>query len=115
METWVPVVATFITTLVASSGFWTYLMHKSIRSSANTKLLKGLAFGKITSLGTQYIERGWITRDEYDDFEKYLFIPYKKYGGNGTAERIMNAIRELPLKSYSQDSRIMIHELPKGE
>ena len=47
--------------------------------------------------GMQYIERGWITKDEYDTLQD-LYKPYKKLGGNGSGTKIMNEVEKLPLK-----------------
>ena len=35
--------------------------------------------------------------DEYDNLKNYLYEPYKKLGGNGTAERVMDEIDKLPI------------------
>lgn len=58
----------------------------------------GLAYDKITYLGLKYIERGWISKDEYEDFRKYFYDPYTEFGGNGMADRIMSEISKLPLQ-----------------
>ena len=54
-----------------------------------------------------YIERGWITQDEYEDLNKYLYNPYREMGGNGTAERLMTEIKKLPIHhiSYAQQAK----------
>lgn len=67
----------------------------------------GLAYDKITHLGMGYIERGWVTKDEYEDFRKYLYEPYKEFGGNGVAERIMLEVSTLPLKKHSKYAEIV--------
>ena len=102
MEIWVPVLVTVLTTLIASSGFWAYMQRRNEGKSATSKLLMGLAYAKITVLGMGYIERGWITRDEFEDFRRYLYDPYKELGGNGVGERIMAEVCNLPLKSHSK-------------
>lgn len=67
----------------------------------------GLAYEKITNLGLYYIERGWITKDEFEDFRKYLFEPYKELGGNGVGERIMEEVSQLPLKTHRKYADIV--------
>lgn len=89
-----------VCTLLASSGFWSYLLRKQKRESAETKLMIGLGHVKIIDLCMKYIERGYITKDEYDSLNKYLFIPYKELGGNGTAERMMEEVAKLPIKEH---------------
>lgn len=86
---------------ISSTGFWAYLQRKNLRKTATTRLLLGLAYDKIITLGMKYIERGWISKDEYEDFRKYLYEPYSEFGGNGVAERIMNEVQRLPLRSNS--------------
>jgi hypothetical protein len=49
-------------------------------------------------LGTQYIKRGYVTKDEFENLHDYLFVPYKKLGGNGTAEKVMDDVKRLPMK-----------------
>lgn len=89
----------FITTL---SGLVLYIKRRFRVSDEERKmyikLIMGLAHSKIVQLGITYMERGWITKDEYDDLQRYLFTPYHELGGNGTVERIMRAVERLPFK-----------------
>ena len=94
-------------TLLASSGFWTYIHLRDKAKNATTRLLMGLAYDKLMSVGVSYIERGWITKDEYEDYRKYLFEPYKALGGNGVAERIMDEVTKLPLRRYDRYTQII--------
>lgn len=50
------------------------------------QLLVGLAHDRIVYLGMKYIERGYITRDEYENLNDYLYVPYAAAGGNGSAD-----------------------------
>ena len=45
----------------------------------------------------QYVERGWITQDEYENLHDYLFIPYSEAGGNGSAAKVMKDVDNLPI------------------
>lgn len=105
-DTKVTVLITMVTTLIASSGFWSYLISRSKSNNATTRLMMGLAYDRIVQLGMTYIERGFITKDEYEDFRKYFYEPYKELGGNGTADRIMSAISELPIHSGEYQVRL---------
>jgi len=49
-------------------------------------------------LGLTYIQRGWITQDEYESLHEYLYAPYLKMGGNGSAARIMCEVDKLPFR-----------------
>lgn len=87
---------TIVTTFIASSGFWAYLLKKTERSSATTRLIMGMANDRIVTRGMTYISNGHIDQHEYRDFKKYLYEPYKELGGNGTADRIMEELSKLP-------------------
>ena len=102
-STWVDVLVTVFVTVLASNGFWAILQKKFDRNSTEKKLLVGLAHDRIIYVGEEFIARGWITYDEYEDFMKYLYMPYAEYGGNGAAERISDEVKKLPLKT--NDSR----------
>ena len=88
-----------VSSLVASGGLWTYLQNRDIRKGASTQLLLGMAHTRIVTMGSQFIERGYITNYEYDDFMKYLCKPYSKFGGNGLADRVIAEVKKLPIKS----------------
>ena len=83
--------------VAASSGFWAFIMKKSDKDKARDKLLLGLACDRIVQLGMAYIERGSITKDEYETLHDYLWIPYRDSGGDGTAERVMNEVAKLKI------------------
>jgi hypothetical protein len=76
-------------------------------------LLMGLAQNRIVCQGMEYIDRGWVTVDEYQDLVKYLWGPYSTLGGNGTAERVMRAVERLPFRRGTTDPLLEeIKELP---
>lgn len=83
--------------IFSSTGFWAYLQKRREKSSANTRLLLGMAHDRIVYVGKTYIHRGFITLDEYEDFMKYLVDPYLEFGGNGLAERIVDEVKRLPV------------------
>jgi hypothetical protein len=114
LDTWLQVAITSLVTLGASSGFWAYLQHKDRAKAATTRLLMGVAYNTITTYGIAYIDRGWVTKDEYEELDKYFFTPYKALGGNGVAERVMNEVKRLPFKSHSQYSGIFRNEQNQG-
>lgn len=61
-------------------------------------MVRGLGHDRIIFLGTEYISRGYITKDEYENLHDYLFKPYQELGGNGTAEKVMSEVAKLPIK-----------------
>lgn len=94
METWVEI----IIAVIASSGFWAIIQKIIDRKDVKTQMLVGLAHDRITSLGMKYIERGYITQAEFENLDKYLYKPYSKMGGNGSAKQIMERVNQLPFK-----------------
>lgn len=86
-----------VVAIFGSTGMWSYLATRKKKDTAERKLLVGLAHDRITGLGMKYIERGYITQDEYENLNDYLFKPYEEAGGNGSAKRVMEEVRRLPL------------------
>lgn len=93
----VPIIAAAL----ASSGLWSLIMfaiRKKDEKSPENKMLRGLAHDRICFLAEQYIERGYVTRDEFENLHDYLYLPYLELGGNGTAKRLMDAVSQLPVR-----------------
>ena len=97
MEEWLKTGITILVAVIASSGFWAFIQSISDRKSAKTKMLVGLAHDRIMHLGMAAIEKGGITKDEYENLHTYLYVPYKKLGGNGACEHVMSEVNRLPL------------------
>jgi hypothetical protein len=101
-----------IVALLASSGFWIYIGNYKDRRSMQTELLIGLAHDRLISLGLTYITRGWITQDEYENFNVYLYRPYEKLGGNGSVKRIMLEVDTLPIRKDKLFDKITGDTIP---
>ncbi len=99
MEPWIQMMITVLCAVIASSGFWAYLTKRSEKKDIKTRMLVGLAHDRIMFLGMQYINRGYITRDEYENLYEYLYKPYEEMGGNGSAKRVMQEVDKLPIRS----------------
>ena len=91
------IILTVITSLLASSGLWAFLGSRLERNSAERELIVGIGHIELVFFGMQYIERGWITRDEYDTMQE-LYKPYVKLGGNGSGTKIMKELEKLPIR-----------------
>ena len=91
------VILTIVTTLLASSGLWAFLGSRLERNNAERELIVGIGHIELVFFGMQYIERGWITRDEYDTMQE-LYKPYVKLGGNGSGTKIMKELEKLPIR-----------------
>ena len=90
-------VLTFVTALLASSGLWAFLGNRLERNNAERELIVGIGHIELVFFGMHYIERGWITRDEYETMQG-LYEPYVKLGGNGSGTKIMKELEKLPIR-----------------
>lgn len=97
MAPWLQVVITIFTSVLASSGLWAFLGTRLDRHTAEREMLLGIGHVELVFFGMQYIDRGYITRDEYETLQG-LYKSYKKLGGNGSGTKIMQEIEKLPLK-----------------
>lgn len=97
MEPWFQILLTIFSSVLASSGLWAYITKRLEKKDVKTDMLIGLGHDRIMYLGMAYIDRGWITSDEYENLYEYLYKPYEKMGGNGSAKRIMNEVNKLPI------------------
>ena len=98
MDTWLNTSLTIIGSVAASSGFWAYIMKRREMNSAANRLIRGLGRREIISEGVRYLDRGWVSKDEYEEYQKYLFEPYFELGGNGLAEKIVAEVKLLPIR-----------------
>lgn len=90
------VLITISAAIFGSSGFW-LLVQKFVESkSAMRQMVLGIGFERLTSACHKHIKEGWISIDDLEDLDKYLYQPYKSMGGNGTAELLMEKVNGLP-------------------
>ena len=97
VELWKFIVAVILA-FIASSGFWGIILYRMQKKDNLTKLVLGLAHQEIIRTCLVYIQRGYITKDEYEDLFKYLYKPYEALGGNGTAGKFIAEVEKLPIK-----------------
>ncbi len=98
MSVLIQYMVTIIASVLASSGLWTYITKRTEKKDVKTEMLIGLGHDRIIFLGMSYIERGYISQDEYENLYEYLYKPYEKMGGNGSAKRIMDEVNKLPIQ-----------------
>ena len=91
-------IITMLCSVIASSSFWLFIDKKTNKKDLTSQMIIGLAHERIVSLGMEYINRGYITKDEYEDLRDYLYKPYEALGGNGSAKRIMLEVDKLEIK-----------------
>ena len=84
------------------TGFWTglfaFIMSRLEKKDAKNQMILGLGHDRLRYLCEKHLAEGYISADDYEDLDKYLYQPYKKMGGNGTVEKLMNDVRKLPLR-----------------
>lgn len=100
MPTWTSVLLTAVASVLASTGFWTFLQSRMNKKSLTRKMLLGLAHDRIIELCMNYIDRGTVTHDELENLLDYLYEPYEKMGGNGSAKRLVEIVKGLPVREY---------------
>lgn len=104
---WLELALAIFGSLMASSGFWLWMQNRHDKKDAKSAMILGLGHDRIIYLCEKYIERGWISSDEYENLNYYLFDPYTRMGGNGTAKRLMALVENLPTKriEYTADGK----------
>ena len=125
METLWQMVGAVLCSVLASSGFWAYMVARrdrknkeSEKNNAQTQMILGLGHDRIIFLCEKYIDRGFITSDEYENLYTWLYKPYEELGGNGTAKRLMALVENLPVHKveYTSDGRkieTLVEKKPK--
>lgn len=100
-------IVTVIVAVFGSTGFWALMtaiwQTRQKKKSSESKLLLGLAHDRICYLGGEFIKRGYVTRDEFENLHDYLFLPYQEMGGTGTAAKIMKDVEKLPMREKEKD------------
>lgn len=94
----IDIIVTLIVAVFGSTGFWTWIQTRNKKKSAETRLLLGLAYSEIINRADACISRGWVEVDEYNELDRYLYRPYAEMGGNGTAKKLMDEVRNLPTR-----------------
>ena len=93
---WIEMIVTVVCAVFASSGFWALVTSMKEKKDARTLMILGLGHDRIIHLCKGFIQQGWISTDDYENLYEYLFIPYEKMGGNGTAKKMMEKVEKLP-------------------
>ena len=96
MASWLQIILTIFASVMASSGLWAFLGNRLDKRSAERDLIVGIGHIELVFFGMQYIERGWITKDEYETL-KALYDSYKKLGGNCSGTKVMAEVEKLPM------------------
>lgn len=108
---WGALIFTGIYTIVASAGFWKFFSQRASEKDAEIALLLGIATEMFYLRAAPSMDRGWIYRDEFDNLVTHIYAPYKVLGGNGTVDRMMEAISVLPLRNVRSLNDLMEERL----
>ena len=88
-----------ITSVFASTGFWSFLnviyQNNRTKHSVERDALLGLLHERLTDKCNYYITRGWVSFQDYEDLMKYIYNPYKELGGNGYGEEMFKRLGSL--------------------
>lgn len=110
MSPWIQSFITIICAVIASSGFWAFIQSKANKNDAKSEMLRGLAHDRIIELGNSYLTRGYILYDEYENLVDYLYKPYAKLHGNGTAQHIVERVGTLRMfRTHIEAKEVMNH------
>lgn len=83
-----------------------YVIQKNDKKKdASTKMILGLGHETIVEMGLKYIEQGYVTDVQYDDLIKYLWTPYEALGGNGTAAKVIEEVKKLPIRKMEEKQK----------
>lgn len=93
-----------ITTVLSGPGIWAWAKTRTQRNDSEDKLLLQVAKNQLVSQGREYLKRGYITMDEYEEYESEYQV-YSNLGGNGLARRIFEQVDELPMTPNNIDGR----------
>lgn len=93
-----------ITTALSGPGIWAWARTRTQRNDSEDKLLLQVAKNQLVAQGHEYLKRGYITMDEYEEYESEYKV-YSDLGGNGLARRIFEQVDELPMMPSGIDGR----------
>lgn len=93
-----------ITTVLSGPGIWAWAKTRTVRNNAEDRLLLKVAKNQLVSQGREYLNRGYITMDEYEEYE-FEFKVYESLGGNGLARRVFKQVDDLPMIPDGIDGR----------
>ena len=85
-----------ITTVLSGPGIWAWAKTRTQRNNTEERLLIQVARNQLIAQGRKYLKRGYVTMDEYEEYEDHYKL-YSDLGGNGLARRIFEQVDDLPM------------------
>ena len=93
-----------ITTVLSGPGIWAWAKTRTLQNNSKEKLLLQVVKSQLVAQGREYLKRGYITMDEYEEYESEYHM-YSALGGNGLARRIFEQVDDLPMMPNGIDGR----------
>ncbi|MBF0920086.1 MAG: hypothetical protein HXK43_05525 [Atopobium sp.] len=93
-----------VTAVLSGPGIWAWAKTRTQRNDSEDKLLLQVAKNQLVVQGREYLKRGYITMDEYEEYDAEYQV-YSALGGNGLARRIFEQVDELPMMPSGIDGR----------
>ena len=90
--------------LFGAPGILAWAKRKVDHDGDIARLLLAVSRNQLISHGRTYLERGYITMDEYEEYEAEYKI-YSALGGNGLARRVFEQVDDLPMMPNNIDGR----------
>lgn len=100
------IITTILGAVIASLiGFIKYLLNKLKENRKDNKTedeaikqaVKSLLRAEIKEQCNKYIQRGYLSADEYEELMEDVKI-YEALDGNGLVHKLVDAVKELPIK-----------------
>lgn len=82
---------------------WQRQKREDLRQQAIELGIQALLRDRVVQAYYHYIERGWITLHELEAAEK-MYTEYHNLGGNGTVTKLMEDLRELPVRDKETET-----------
>lgn len=93
-----------VTAVLGGSGIWAWAKAQSDHKDSEDRLLLQVAKNQLVYQGRKYLKRGYITMDEYEEYESEFKV-YESLGGNGLARRVFKQVDDLPILPNGIDGR----------
>ena len=93
-----------ITTVLSGPGIWAWAKTRTQHKASEEMLLLQVAKSQLVAQGREYLKRGYITMDEYEEYESEYQV-YSDLGGNGLARRIFKQVDDLPILPNNIDGK----------
>ena len=93
-----------LSAVLSSPGIWALVKTKTDNNNNVAKLILAVSKNQLITLGRTYLDRGYITMDEYEEYEAEYRV-YSALGGNGLARRVFEQVDDLPMMPNNIDGR----------